>query len=212
MHFYETTKIILENLPYQRIYSNESLFRRLFNCSASLFLMLSFFYQSVGAFIVSNRDRHLSDLAYTDALTKLPNRAYCERFMDELSTARKSFAIVAMDVNYLKRVNDTQGHAAGDELLKNFADVLRTSFRTSDVTGRLSGDEFIAIVLDVSLDECRDKMRRLTSDISVSISYGCAHSYEVLSRNAHEVLKLADERMYKMKQLIHAGEEVTAHA
>ena len=95
-------------------------------------------------------ERRLSDLAQYDALTGLPNRAL---FMDRLSTAlsrsvRSSapFALMFLDLDGFKRINDTLGHQAGDELLIQFAHRLITLVRKTDTVARLAGDEFTVIV------------------------------------------------------------------
>lgn len=169
----------------------------------AMFMMLSYFYHGVSITYDRSQSRRLEELAYTDALTSLPNRAYCRRVLDELEAQGRGYCVISMDVNYLKEVNDTRGHAAGDELLKNFADVLRASFRSSDIVGRLSGDEFIAILRGASLAECQDKVRQMALRLPFSISYGCAHSSECPTKSAQDVYRLADSRMYEMKQEVH---------
>lgn len=176
----------------------------------TLFLLLRYFTHSVNDFLLSTGNAQLAQLAYTDALTKLPNRAYCEIALDALYREERPFAVVSMDINDLKKTNDAKGHAAGDELLRNFADILRASFRSTDVCGRMSGDEFIAILYDVTPQEYEDKVRQVLTALPISVSFGAAHVGEVKARDAHAVYKLADERMYRMKQQIH--EEGDAYA
>lgn len=176
----------------------------------TLLLLLRYFYHSVNDFLLTAGNERLSQLAYTDALTKLPNRAYCEIALDALFKEERPFAVVSMDINDLKKTNDIKGHAAGDELLKNFADILRASFRSTDICGRMSGDEFIAILFDVTPQEYGEKVRQVLTELPISVSFGAAHSDEVHTRDAHAVYKLADERMYKMKQQVHGGEAVYA--
>ncbi|MBR0090412.1 MAG: GGDEF domain-containing protein, partial [Lachnospiraceae bacterium] len=177
----------------------------------TLLLLLRYFYHSVNDVMTFAGNARLTQLAYTDALTKLPNRAYCEIALDNLFREDRSFAVVSMDVNDLKKINDRDGHAAGDELLKNFADSLRTSFRSTDICGRMSGDEFIAILYDVTPLEYEEKVRQVLTELPVSISFGAAHCDEVSARDAHAVYKLADERMYLMKQQIHEQEAAYAN-
>ncbi|MBR0163877.1 MAG: GGDEF domain-containing protein [Lachnospiraceae bacterium] len=169
----------------------------------AVFIMMSYFYHGIGVTYERSQSWRLEHLAYTDALTSLPNRAYCKRVLDTLAEAGKEYCVISIDVNFLKQVNDMQGHAAGDELLKNFADVLRTSFRSTDVVGRLSGDEFIAILRGATLAESVEKAAHMANTLPFSISYGCAHSTEVVTANAWDVYKRADERMFEMKQEIH---------
>lgn len=92
-------------------------------------------------------------LATTDALTGLPNRVRLHEMLDELDTrhlpAGRTCAILLIDLDDFKPVNDTLGHDAGDALLVHVAQVLRTSVRSSDTAARLGGDEFALILVDV---------------------------------------------------------------
>lgn len=95
----------------------------------------------------------LTDLAFQDSLTRLVNRALFYRHLDrELLRARRTgttVAVVVADVNNLKRVNDTYGHAVGDELLIEVARRLTSACRPADVPARLSGDEFAVLCPDL---------------------------------------------------------------
>ena len=99
---------------------------------------------------LKRRDRELHHLAHHDALTGLPNRElFHQRVEQAISTAKTrgwTVAIMCLDLDYFKNVNDTLGHAAGDHLLRCVADRLRSCFRGDDTVARLGGDEF-AIVL-----------------------------------------------------------------
>lgn len=92
----------------------------------------------------------LENLAATDPLTGLANRRTIDARMNELLSAANRhdlpLSVLAIDVDGLKLVNDTFGHAAGDDLLEVVADVLHGACRTSDVAGRLGGDEFVVIL------------------------------------------------------------------
>jgi diguanylate cyclase (GGDEF)-like protein len=92
----------------------------------------------------------LSQLAVTDALTGLPNkRALAETLVRDLSRADRDqtpLGLVAADVDHFKRVNDTYGHAAGDEVLRRLAEVLRSGVRTGDVPARYGGEEFVVVL------------------------------------------------------------------
>jgi len=92
----------------------------------------------------------LRDLAWLDALTKLPNRlAGTERLREEhgrITRGGSPAAILMMDVDYFKPVNDTFGHAAGDEVLRHVADVIRGALRVGDFVARFGGEEFMALL------------------------------------------------------------------
>lgn len=91
------------------------------------------------------------ELALQDALTGLANRRNVEERIEWRIANQKMFCVVILDLNRFKLVNDRYGHLAGDSLLKQFSQELRANLRSTDLVGRWSGDEFIA-VLDCDLD------------------------------------------------------------
>lgn len=99
--------------------------------------------------------RQLSELARFDELTGLPNRYQFNEKIAEavqrLGRASQPMGLLFLDVDYFKQINDTHGHAAGDEVLREFARRLLASVRTTDTVARLAGDEFV-IVLEVLAD------------------------------------------------------------
>lgn len=97
-----------------------------------------------------NADATLLRLAMSDTLTHLANRRYFqERFAEEVQRARRMrhpLALVVVDLDGLKTTNDTHGHAAGDRLLRTFADLLQGHLRAIDIAARLGGDEFVVLL------------------------------------------------------------------
>jgi diguanylate cyclase (GGDEF)-like protein len=92
----------------------------------------------------------LEELATTDALTGLYNRRFFEEFVKtEILKRTNRFALLAFDVNRLKYVNDTYGHAAGDDVIRSVARTLRSSVRAADRIARMGGDEFAMLVMDI---------------------------------------------------------------
>lgn len=149
-------------------------------------------------------------MAYMDELTGLANRRKCEECMKELETHTEKYCILCFDLNLLKKINDTYGHEKGDELIKRFADVLREVYSLYGITARTGGDEFVAILNNVSVQETE----KLISDmlilietknkdediLKLSTAYGYAMSDEVADSNPHIIYKLADDRMYEYKK------------
>jgi diguanylate cyclase (GGDEF)-like protein len=90
--------------------------------------------------------KEAEELAARDSLTGLPNRRHIEERIDYRIKLGQGFCIIVLDVNRLKEVNDVHGHLAGDSLLQQFAQELRSSFRSTDLVGRWGGDEFIIVV------------------------------------------------------------------
>ena len=149
-------------------------------------------------------------MAYMDELTGLANRRKCEEYIKELETHTEKYCILCFDLNLLKKINDTYGHEKGDELIKRFADVLREVYSLYGITARTGGDEFVAILNNVSVQETE----KLISDmlilietknkeddiLKLSTAYGYAMSDEVADSNPHIIYKIADDRMYEYKK------------
>src|SRR6266568_856723 len=116
---------------------------------------------------IQAKNRLLEELALTDPLTGLPNRRAVENWaMRQLSGAARHgfpFWVVMADLDAFKRVNDTYGHEAGDVVLKRFADVLRANTRTSNICGRIGGEEFVVVITHIEKPNIQiviDRVRR----------------------------------------------------
>ena len=100
----------------------------------------------------ANYEASLS-MALTDSLTGLYNRRYLEAHLDKMiaknAESRKGMAILALDLDHFKKINDTHGHGAGDDVLKGFADRVLNKLRSFDLVARVGGEEFIAVLPDV---------------------------------------------------------------
>ena len=152
----------------------------------------------------------LAQLAYEDALTRLPNRASCDMKLNELEHSDDDFCIVSLDLNGLKQVNDNDGHPAGDKLIKSFADALSKVFSRKGDCFRTGGDEFLAIFDSIDRDELDDLLRKLDNllleldekdpDVNHSVSYGYAFRSETEEQDVHSVFMLADKKMYDAKR------------
>jgi diguanylate cyclase (GGDEF)-like protein len=104
----------------------------------------------------------MEHIALEDPLTGLSNRRKVERQIEARIRAALVFSVISLDLNGFKALNDTYGHLAGDDLLKQFATELRTVFRSHDVIGRVGGDEFVVLVDgDLSIANARlERIRR----------------------------------------------------
>jgi diguanylate cyclase (GGDEF)-like protein len=158
-------------------------------------------------------EERISYAAHHDSLTGLPNRKlFCEQLEQALKRVRRGerLAVLYLDVDHLKRVNDTFGHPAGDKLLKSVASRLHGCVREIDLVARLSGDEFAIIQssLDRPADAADLAMRAreaihepfdldghvVTVDISVGISIAPNDATDL-----NEILKTADIALYEAK-------------
>jgi diguanylate cyclase (GGDEF)-like protein/PAS domain S-box-containing protein len=162
---------------------------------------------------VTNRRELERELRYQsthDAFTGLFNRRFFQAECDRLKRGRgKDVAVVIIDVDGLKEVNDTLGHAAGDAHLKRLAQLLQSSFRAEDVVARLGGDEFAVLLPGTGPDQLTEAVARLrrrvaeassTGDHSteLSVSVGGAAAAEASSLDA--AIAAADEAMYEDKR------------
>lgn len=148
--------------------------------------------------------------AHHDALTGLPNRLQFEeaarRALAQAERRRERFAILAIDLDGFKEVNDRHGHAAGDEVLKMVADRLRGAIRHYDVACRMGGDEFVLLLVDVDADLAAETARRLARALSrpygldapVAASIGVA-VYPQDGNDLPALLAHADAAMYRDK-------------
>jgi diguanylate cyclase (GGDEF)-like protein/PAS domain S-box-containing protein len=151
-------------------------------------------------------ERKLRRLADHDALTWLLNRrCFLEGMHREVQRMRSGGvcgALLLLDLDNFKEVNDTSGHPAGDSVLRSTADVLRRRLRSSDVIGRLGGDEFAALLLEVTPDQAQDvadDLTRLLSDLEIEASVGVAGIDEYTTETDDELLARADRAMYATK-------------
>jgi diguanylate cyclase (GGDEF)-like protein/PAS domain S-box-containing protein len=159
----------------------------------------------------------MARLATVDDLTGLLNRrgflTAGQQLVAQSYRERTNLYVVAADVDELKMVNDELGHAAGDMLLRDVADVLRTTFRSADVIARVGGDEFAVIVsgathtdeADAAVARLNDHVMEWTREQSapyrLSISVGVAMMSPVAPPDLEALLREADEELYRSKRI-----------
>lgn len=143
----------------------------------------------------------------TDPLTGLMNRRGMHLSIDQKIALKTSFSILLIDIDFFKRVNDTYGHAEGDLVLKNIAEMMQKNFRKDDVCCRYGGEEFIVIVPDVSQQDVYESAERFRREVeaqsiekvgSITVSIGIA-SWSETSEDISEVFILADKKLYEAK-------------
>jgi diguanylate cyclase (GGDEF)-like protein/PAS domain S-box-containing protein len=164
----------------------------------------------------------LRRLAVTDELTGLRNRrAFEERLVMEFSMARRrkrELAVLLIDVDNFKTINDRWGHSAGDEVLRRLGNILRTTVRLPDLPARYGGEEFAVLLPESGEDSAMGLARRVMQRVAaeewenepVTISMGMAAMNESL-QNGYQLVELADEALYAAKRagknrvMVHSG-------
>jgi diguanylate cyclase (GGDEF)-like protein len=158
--------------------------------------------------------------SHTDALTDMPNRRFVDAHVArELARAHRAgtaFAVLVIDMNDFKVINDRLGHAAGDMVLKAVAQCLRRGLRPHDVCGRHGGDEFVVVLTGAGADVAERKIAELAraieelsidvggrDPISVSASVGAA-LYPADGATLDALFAAADVRMYENKLRLRA--------
>jgi len=135
--------------------------------------------------------------ARTDALTGLAGRGEID---DRLATAAVGDVVCLLDLDDFKGLNDTRGHAAGDDALRRFAALLASSVREVDAVGRYGGDEFLVVFggipVPVARERMRDLVRRWDGELSAGVSVGLA---AVDLRGARAATAAADRALYRAK-------------
>ena len=161
--------------------------------------------------LLQQRTKVLEELATTDGLTKLLNRRTCmDELAKQLEEARKSpksLAVLLLDVDHFKRINDTAGHSVGDRVLREVAKLLKGSLRTTDTGGRYGGEEFLVILPNTTKAEAKTIAERIRTNIAstkiqgldwpVTVSIGVA---SWVGHTAHGLLATADMNLYRAKE------------
>ncbi|QIT54777.1 GGDEF domain-containing protein [Aquisalimonas sp. 2447] len=177
---------------------------------AVLLTGLSYAYESAR----EKTERRLQELASTDPLTGLPNRSMLEpalqRQIGDAARRRTPFAMLSMDLDHFKTINDQRGHEAGDRALLAFADLLRQRLRASDLPCRWGGEEFQVLLSDTEPDgaariaeEIRSSLENMRVELDdgelvMTVSIGVA-SYPLDAEDPASLLIMADRRLYQAK-------------
>ncbi|MCF0223315.1 MAG: diguanylate cyclase [Fibrobacter sp.] len=150
----------------------------------------------------------LASMVYIDSLTGLYNRTKCSQVISLLNDQDEDFAVISIDMNGLKLVNDRLGHIMGDSLIKSFGAVFKKAFEGIGTAIRIGGDEFIAIVREEHLKDVEGALERLhalsaqasgKTPVPLEFAYGLCLRSELGEVSANDVYRTADKRMYDMK-------------
>ena len=170
------------------------------------------------AIAISNAHFHstVNQQAHSDALTNLPNRrALDERLEDEIARSnrsRRSFSVIMMDLDGFKSVNDSYGHDAGDEVLRQVATSLAQTLRITDFLARYGGDEMTLILPETDLSQAAHVARKLQNRLHLlsiplpgdkTVSMGFSGGIALFPNHADTasgLLRAADEALYRAKK------------
>ncbi len=162
----------------------------------------------VGVELLHRKIGKLRQDAQTDPLTGLCNRRGLELTLDLWKIENRPFAVLALDIDHFKQVNDRFGHAAGDLVLQRLARLMRVCSRDADLLCRVGGEEFLMLLADASLASAERVAERLRRQVEmatiepvghVSVSVGVAH-WPTHAADMRGVLKIADDMLYAAKQ------------
>lgn len=178
--------------------------------------LATFISANIGHVLISRLRRNeqsallrLEEVSRTDALTGLCNKAAAEQLcQSRLALSAGNCALIVIDIDDFKNVNDAFGHEAGDEVLKSFGALLKSSFRSADITGRFGGDEFVVLMEACGsrelvlaklrqLQEKLEKLRFSAPGLSVRCCAGVAISHG--GEDFRAVFTRADRALYKAK-------------
>lgn len=161
--------------------------------------------------------RRMRELALTDELTKIPNRRHIMDFglqtLSNCQRQKKPLSVVIFDIDHFKKVNDTFGHAVGDEVIKTVASISRNLLRKGDMVGRIGGEEFLVVLPFTKAESAQEVAERLRQEIlkfnfasitpglKVTVSVGVSSQDQLDSvTNLDHLIHEADEALYSVKQ------------
>ncbi len=163
---------------------------------------------------IRDSEKRFRHLATHDSLTQIPNRASVldslHEAMQEARTNNSSVCIALIDLDHFKQINDTFGHLAGDEVLRESARRLASSIRSTDVIGRYGGEEFLIVFRDMEQENgiargeimrhalCKEPIRWQGEDLTITCSVGVASS-RLISDSLTALVSVADGAMYSAK-------------
>ncbi len=182
-----------------------------------LILAPVFSWYFVGAFFkIKNLEEQMRELAAYDSLTNLYNRGACllalENIIRQSKRTQTNLAVLFIDLDHFKEINDAHGHDVGDMVIKRFASYLKSTLRESDVIGRIGGEEFLVGLPNLGMDDGQFMAERLRNNIAneaiivdatitlhITISIGLTIYHHTEEINIQNILKKADIALYNAK-------------
>lgn len=208
-----------DQLNQSDLYKNPFWLRSMIILYVPILIVSAFFFQLL-LLQWRRREQKIEMLSQIDGLTNVYNRRYTTDLIVKLERKDNPiYAMIILDLDFFKKINDQYGHEVGDEVLRQVSNVLKTTVRQHDIVGRLGGEEFILVLPDCDLDQaieiaerCRQNIQSLEIQlkdeayIHVTASFGIAEAKNGMLMN--EVSILADRALYQSKE---KGRNVVSH-
>ena len=174
---------------------------------------------------LENMRKQLTIEATTDVLSGLYNRRYfydiSKKYYMTANKYNQELSILMIDIDTFKNINDTYGHAVGDEIIESSAKILTKITRDSDVVARYGGEEFVILLSDTGIDEALELAERIRVDIEnnhivldtgdlvhVTVSIGVTQLNNMKDRDIEEAIKRCDKALYTSKN---AGKNMVSY-
>ena len=199
----------MDELPIIVISSNEdhSKISRLLKLGANDYLTKPFFKEELllrvnNLLNITNNIKNIKNQIFIDPLTKIYNRLFLEKKLENIFHIYETKAIAMLDIDFFKKINDTYGHQIGDEILRHFANIIKSSIRKSDYIIRYGGEEFLLFLPDVIKEEAKLVLYKIKKNlkpyknINFTFSAGIADEGDELA----EIIKIADKKLYQAKR------------
>ncbi len=182
--------------------------------SMTLFFIIIISINVISRLVYRRQSAALKDKAETDLLTGLLNKISTEKYIQDYLEGEgkdKQAMFFLLDIDNFKKINDTMGHAFGDEVLATLGEKISTEFRATDIFGRIGGDEFVVFLKDIKTDEIRDREASRVADFfknfkageyvkySATASIGAA-MYPKDGTSFETLYKAADQAVYQAKR------------
>lgn len=210
---------MMGQMKYAPIFSEDFndliLYKNSFWVYTQMYFYIPIFFAALVLFEVllsqwRNREKQINEISQIDPLTGIYNRRKIGSHLSDIQQHQQSYALVLLDLDHFKMINDTYGHDVGDQVLKRIAKILSSNLRGEDVVGRFGGEEFILILKNKNIgqaieiaERCRIEIEKeaifinKSTKIHVSASFGVALSN--LSLNKEAVIRHADQALYQAK-------------
>ncbi|HTP05751.1 MAG TPA: diguanylate cyclase [Nitrospirota bacterium] len=179
--------------------------------TTSLLIFLIYFFMAQLIKKLADARNRIENIAITDDLTGIFNRRHIlSRFGEEFEKVKRlktNLSCILADIDQFKSVNDTHGHLAGDEVLKEISHRIRNTIRAYDILGRYGGEEFLILLPDTGLEDAKNLAERIRVHVKdtpvisgkITISLGVT-AMQAQDQTVDDIIKRADDRLYRAKK------------